>query len=210
MSVQLTYSIDNQNIIIVLDASLREEHSAQAEVTQHPVETGPNITDNIRPMPMRLTIEGFVTNTPIKASVLLPTGNQSTSIAGQIAKVPNTNAKTLQFSTQFDRVSDVYEDLLDAQAAGVLIAVDTSLKHYVNFAISSVDVPRDAQSGSSMQFTIELQQIITATLTEVETAPTHQEKNNGQKPTKEATAKEEAQVKESFGVSAAKALGLLK
>lgn len=51
---------------IWIDVSIREEHSRGAEVTQHPVEEGADVTDHVRLQAPTLQIEGVVTNTPIE------------------------------------------------------------------------------------------------------------------------------------------------
>lgn len=50
-----------------LDCSVQEQHMAAAMVTQHNVERGIAVTDYIRPMPKRLSIEGIITNTPLSS-----------------------------------------------------------------------------------------------------------------------------------------------
>lgn len=51
---------------IWIDVSVRESHSAQAEVSEHPVEEGAAIADHVRPTPRTIEIEGLVTNHPIE------------------------------------------------------------------------------------------------------------------------------------------------
>jgi hypothetical protein len=64
---------------IWIDVSLRETHGISAELTQHAVEEGADITDHVRAMPTRLTLEGVVSNQPIE----LP-GSHATAIAGAL------------------------------------------------------------------------------------------------------------------------------
>lgn len=54
-----------QTFSITLDASLHEQHTGTATITDHPVEQGSNIADHIRPDPDMLTIEGVVSNQPL-------------------------------------------------------------------------------------------------------------------------------------------------
>lgn len=49
-----------------IDVSISETHTVGAEVTDHPVEDGPGITDNIRPTPRTIRIEGLVTQKPLE------------------------------------------------------------------------------------------------------------------------------------------------
>ena len=56
------------NIIIddfLIDCSISENHTFDSDVTDYPVESGSNISDNIRPLPLVVEIEGVVSNTPI-------------------------------------------------------------------------------------------------------------------------------------------------
>ena len=50
---------------VEIDATHSEEHPTKNTVTDHPVETGANIADHIRPDPDHVTIEGVISNTPI-------------------------------------------------------------------------------------------------------------------------------------------------
>lgn len=51
---------------IWLDVSVRESHGLSAEVTEHPVESGADVADHIRPKQRTVTIEGIISNTPIE------------------------------------------------------------------------------------------------------------------------------------------------
>lgn len=65
--VRITWQgLNGQTYSIAVDATLRQQHSAPSTVTDHPVETGSNISDHIRPEPDTLTLEGIISNTPIR------------------------------------------------------------------------------------------------------------------------------------------------
>lgn len=51
---------------IWIDVSISETYALSAEVSDHPVERGVDVTDNIRPTPRTIRIEGLVTNHPIE------------------------------------------------------------------------------------------------------------------------------------------------
>jgi hypothetical protein len=55
----------DQSLIVLFDQTVSEGHEATAEVTEHPVEKGSNVADHVRQNPQNLTLEMFVTNTPI-------------------------------------------------------------------------------------------------------------------------------------------------
>ena len=195
--IQLSWSLNGQNTTVQFDASISENHQASAYVSEHQVEQGPNITDHIRPLPMTLSIQAFVTNTPISGTILGPTSSTAGAVQG--ASLQNgpllifPSPQTLQFSAQFNRVSDVYEALLVAQSGGALIQVTTSLKTYQNFAITSISAPRDADHGNAVQFSIDLKQILTVSVTNVAApAPIIRKKSVSQKPTRNQTTTEQA------------------
>jgi hypothetical protein len=52
---------------LTLDASLREQHTGNSVITDHPVEFGANVADHIRAEPDMLVVEGIVSNTPLRA-----------------------------------------------------------------------------------------------------------------------------------------------
>ena len=47
------------------DAVISEEHEHASEVTEHTVEQGVNVVDHVRPLARRVTLEVFVSNTPV-------------------------------------------------------------------------------------------------------------------------------------------------
>ena len=71
---------------LLLDASPSRTHTTTAQVTEHPVEKGPPVTDYIRPMPRRLTVEGFITNTPIGAPPVHKARAGSPGAANQVLR----------------------------------------------------------------------------------------------------------------------------
>ncbi len=200
--VTFAYTIEDQDHSIVFDASLNEQHGGQAQVSEHPVEKGPNITDNIRPMPRKLSLEAMVSNTPIYPLRLSPNdtsgGDAKTSFDSVTINRPlgapiiTQKYTALGFEEQFDRVKDVYGALVIAYQAGALIQVVTTLQTYDNMAIVNLSVPRNAESSNAVRFTIDMQELILVESLQVETlAAAHQEKKRGQTPNKEPEHKKE-------------------
>lgn len=69
---------------IWIDVSISEKHQLSAEVSDHPVEDGSNISDNVRPQPRVVQIDGLVTNHPTEMPLSHVGGAQSTDDAGFI------------------------------------------------------------------------------------------------------------------------------
>lgn len=54
--------------VVEFDVTTTEVHSSAAEVTEHPVEAGANVTDHIRPRLDKVTLECGITNTPLSST----------------------------------------------------------------------------------------------------------------------------------------------
>lgn len=66
---QLIYTTPAGYVFVIeFDATVSEQHTQTAQVTEHPVETGVNIADHVRPQLGKIQLEGFVTNTPINSA----------------------------------------------------------------------------------------------------------------------------------------------
>lgn len=106
--IELVYErTDGTEASIVFDAGLREAHSAEAQITEHPVDEGVAITDHVRPKLRRLQLQVHVTNTPIRQPVSLAGGavlnlsnteisvleHERYAITAKIAKGPSLSAR---------------------------------------------------------------------------------------------------------------------
>jgi len=194
------------------DATLVEEFSRAADVTQYPVENGAVLSDHYQPQPRALTLEVQVSDTPAQIPnridgktnaapapgarerpkhLDLPvhrepvTSITSTRIlTANAARFPTKRtASVLQFDGVVHRSVDVFVVLDELMETGQLVDVlffgDVDRK---DFVITNVRAPRDASSGSTLNFTIDLLQITFAdTKTEGNAEPTdakHKPKND--------------------------------
>ena len=152
---------------LLLDASPSRTHTTTAQVTEHPVEKGSPVTDYIRPMPRRLTVEGFITNTPIGAP---PGGGGGDGVTASLEnreyRRTRFNGKpelfswsTVTFSEDFDRVADSFAALVSASTKGYLFDITTSLTQYTNMAATNFTVTESAMGADALSFTIEFQEL---------------------------------------------------
>ena len=106
---------------IAIDCTVTERHTSTATVTEHPVESGSNITDHIRPEPVQLSVNGIITNTPIGAQqtqrvIKCGRGRCSvTTIAEQAKNAPNTAGMPRRV-----------ENILDAETAWQRVQINRS------------------------------------------------------------------------------------
>lgn len=160
--------------IVQFDCSLSETHNSEAEVTDHPVEEGINITDNIKRLPKSLELNGLITNTPVLLS--------SSPIITDTGPVE-------------DRVQTAYKKLREIQENGELVDVVTTLNEYKNMVITSFSVVRDAENGNVLNSSLSLREVLITTTEKVD-APEPKEKsqnkttNKGKKVSKAANEKQ--------------------
>ena len=133
--IMMNWTINDRPRSVLFDASINESHIGSAQVTEHQVETGSNVSDHVRAMPLRLSLQAMVSDTPLQNNVLTPEGGDT------------------------QRVVTIFNALTEAMQAGVLTEVNTSLKKYQNMAIVNLNIPRNADNSNASPFTIDLQQV---------------------------------------------------
>jgi len=132
--------------VMQFDCSVDENHVDEAEITDHPVEIGSNVSDHIRKMPATLELNGIVTNTPV------------TILASLLGGSPLTT----DFLPTIERVEVAYAELRRLQEDGELVTVVTSLREYENMAVKSVAAKRNAANGNILDVIVNLQEVILA------------------------------------------------
>lgn len=125
---------------LTVDAVLSERHELVSRVSQFPVEDGGNVTDHVLNEPRRVSIEGFVTDTPI-----LAIGEaQLQAIAGAAALLPSLTAFGFLESLRSDRKP---------------ITLLTGLKRYDSMVMSSLNIPRDDRTGHALRFSADFVEV---------------------------------------------------
>lgn len=128
---------------LVLDASLSESHQYTSEVTQFPVEDGSVITDHIQNKPDQVSINGFVTNTPIRSF---------TEVAQSVDLVRPIGVS--------GRTELALETLLNIHKLRVLVTIVTNLKAYKDMALTSLTIPRNAAIGDVLEFSADFVKVV--------------------------------------------------
>lgn len=123
---------------LTLDCSVTESHHGEVETTDHPVEQGADITDHVRPRPDSLTIEGIVSNTPI-------------------VQVGDSGQQFPLYAS--GRRDDAYSQLKSFKDNGTLLTIVTKLHTYLNMVLTSLEVPRSAQTADALHFTAGFKEI---------------------------------------------------
>lgn len=147
---------------VELDASVLETYTTTAQVTEHPVEDGPDVSDHYRLEPESLSIEAWITNAPLRAPATQAEGATDQE-GSQDVELLSSEQATLKLNTwggaSFDRVRAAYAELRGYMQSGALVPVETSLRAYLDMGITSLSPMRDASTGDALTFTIELKQL---------------------------------------------------
>lgn len=157
--------IQNNNTVIQIDASISETHSRESPSTEFPVENGTSISDHTLIKPFKLEIQGMISDTPIGGVQGLITEAATTATAALLPPVGTVvlgGAFALFSALSKSKSPSVaaYGQLLQLQASAQPFDVLTSLYRYENMWINSISVPRNAQDGNALMFTISLAQLL--------------------------------------------------
>lgn len=144
-----------------IDATTLLGFEVTAEVTEHPVETGPAVADHVRPMNGTVALEGVITNYPIE---LPATQMEGITLGNASVTLPDGSRATVRrFSAEVDRVRLCDAVLLSLVEGGVLVALTAGLRSVEDLAISRHRAERNTETGEGVKLTLELRRVRTAT-----------------------------------------------
>lgn len=178
------FTENGEEVALELDVILSETPSGEAVVTDHPVEDGADVSDNIRPRPLSLAIEAVVTNSPLGIAPAKLRYNQA-------ARPPRLEFEET-FSTE-DRASWVDQSMERVRQAGLLCRVVTKRREYTDMALTNYSPPNDRATGDALRFTASFRKVVKVSTRTVAVAvkkpkpvPTAK-KTAGDQPTKKAS-----------------------
>lgn len=198
--------------LMEVDATISETHEASTTLTETEVESGAKINDHVTLNPLSLTIEGAVSENPISiigaaagaaaSAVGAKVGAAKGALPGAaatvgIASIGGLVSSALSSSSgpKSRAKEDVYDYLMELRNNRQPITVVTGLKEYSNMIITSISIPRTAQTGQILRFTVVMRQVkIVQTVTSaisIDTvkAAADKGKNLGKQATKTASDK---------------------
>jgi hypothetical protein len=126
----------------ILDLVETENHEKSADVTDHPVEDGADVSDNVRIKPDELTFtNAIVSNTPIGAALAARRLNSNVSVSGA------PSAGTLS------PAQDAWNTLKGIFNARQTVEVVTGLEKYTSMILDKLTVVQTAKSAGGLIFT---------------------------------------------------------
>lgn len=163
-------------ILAVFDAVMEEVPEYTANVTEHPAESGTEITDHIQLKNPTLRLKGTISNSPLDLSVSI-----TNTLAAGIDLITSSQARVNLLNTGLSQAAGILGTLLqggggqnNAQAAADVVArtilltafqtkqiVDilTKRQRYPTMAIQRLSFPRDQSTGFQLKFEIDLVQV---------------------------------------------------
>jgi hypothetical protein len=153
----------------VLDITYNESVQLEADVTQFPVEDGPDVSDHIRIKPVVVTIDGFVSEAPLNLEASYQglvsaagglVGNLAGGFGNAVGKVAGGFLGGQLFGGSQDPAQiarDALEDLFNKRAPVTLV---TKRKVYTDMVMTSLSFPRDQESGTGLKVQMRFQKIV--------------------------------------------------
>jgi hypothetical protein len=128
-------------ILYQLDGVISEQHESIATVTSHPVEYGVNLTDHVIKQPMKIVVNGIVTNSPSLAQLF----NILPGDANFVSQAVSTFTGA--------RVRNAYQGLIALQNAREPLRLQTGLMTYDNMILTNVSAPNNLENNLKVRLT---------------------------------------------------------
>lgn len=209
------------------DTCDEEDIDEDADVVEHPVETGSNVTDHYRIKPRVVKLTAFVSQEPVDPS-LYPEANGSVQAVelslppyphpspGQLAAVgafaqnltaprpPTTfNQSAFVYSSPIDTLAKVLSVFDDLRANATLIDVATVSRYYAQHLLATYSTRRNEKTGTGTIIELELRQVFFVSTDAVAAPPTP-------KKPKDKPGKNKGKQNPTTGPIQSVAIGLLK
>lgn len=139
----------------LFDAYFNINHESTLSITEHPVQTGANISDHAFMQPNILTFE-------------IGMSDVMTDVTGNYESFSNDSST---------RSIDAYKVLRQLQSDRIMINVYTKLWNYKNMLIETLSAPDSNQTAYALKASVTLKELLVATVTTVKISERPQKTN---------------------------------
>lgn len=157
---------------VTFDAVINITETQDVTVTQNPIELGSFVNDHTFAQPLQVEFTGVLSDQSIGSAI---------DVVSNLISGSGKNAQ------------NKIDVLLRQAFAGDLLTLTTPQKTYVNYAMTSVSAPREARTGTGVELTIKLIEVVTAQLSELsaslDTTQAVDSNNNTTNPVGKQTAR---------------------
>ncbi len=129
---------------IKVDGVITENTSLSMRVTTNPVESGFIVADHVIEEPLRYSMTGIITDTPLGAAAF-------SELAGSVVDAA-TGVFGQSESSSSTRSRQAYDELIKLMKNKELITVSTGLKRYDNLIFESISVSADKATSNGIHF----------------------------------------------------------
>lgn len=141
---------------LFIDAVVDEVITLESSITEHPLEDKTAITDHIYRKPKKVSMTGYITDSPIRFMGLFETPLQKNSLS----KFMETAKGFLPFVDSKTPSQQAYQILKNIRDNKQIITVVTELETFRSMAIESLIFPRTPGNQGRLEFKIELKEIV--------------------------------------------------
>ena len=183
LPASLFYRVDGYFVgSIKFDLEISENHSIEAQVSEHPIEDGSTVSDHVRVLPRKGSIVGMVTNHPLTPGTLpadfvdrvSQIGNPTwlQSLANQYGPKEALTAKDFESIPRLtpgesNRARNTWELFKKLVSDRQPVTIMTGVEKYADVVVTKVSTSREARTGDSLRFAVDFQEIKFVTLTEI-------------------------------------------
>jgi hypothetical protein len=146
--------IATDSVTITMHATVSETHTLANAITDHPVETGFNVSDHSRPEPEVVQMDCRISNTP-----LTPQQQTQAVKAGEFTVQSSSNANAGAIGATDGYAFQQWRKLRDLRDAGTLVTVSTTLGDYTSMGIQSITAPRNNKNYDGIAFSITFKRV---------------------------------------------------
>jgi len=133
---------------IAIDGVIEETTDRSVRITEHPVEDATTISDHVIRVPLKYSMEGVITDTPLATEAI-------TGIIDSVSGVFGKSEESGQTRSQ-----QIYTELVKLLEAKEIIEIQSSLQLYKDLVFESISVKQDKDRARSIHFSATFKQVI--------------------------------------------------
>jgi len=161
-------SKESGNDLFLVDATISDNYDITSEVSDSPVEDGPDVSDHARIKPITYSIEGEISETPLNlaASLQALTTTAGATVGRELGGFGQSvggaagglfGARLLQESSNPAKVArDKLEELIQNR---IIFTIVTKNKRLEDMILTSIRFPRSQGDGKKLKFSATAKQI---------------------------------------------------
>lgn len=168
MATLLEWTTGGATVALEIDVTPSQGYEVTSEVTEHPVEDGSAIADNVKPNNPSYTLEGLISNAP----VIVPTtqmqgATRSLQVVTFTVGGREVQASVRKWSAGFDRVRECDALLENLVLSRQIVRLTTGLRQVENLIVTRYKVDRTSETGDALPVTLEFKRLRLASVQRV-------------------------------------------